>query len=200
MSAADPVWVQPILLPLDAKRWPLVDAVTAVATASARSLAHADRTAPEWEAWIGGSFRKSVRVAKSRMDFDEAIACAEAVSESRGVLAAGFAPTRYEDMPRWMYRARVEGLHCADNALPTVPSVAEWDIGIVAEMSAGKAAAQVAHAVCSIVLKTGAVPTFGLYQAAADATGTVEIVDAGVTEFAGVPTLTVVASRRPDHG
>lgn len=84
-------------------------------------------------------------------------------------------------------------MHCAGE-LPDRAGGGEWAIGVVAQMSAGKAAAQVAHALCRIVLDTRSVPTFSLYQADVDARGVVEIVDAGLTEFGGVPTRTVVAS------
>lgn len=66
----------------------------------------------------------------------------------------------------------------------------EWSVGLVARMSAGKSAAQVAHALCRIVLETGAVPSFSLYRASADARGVVEVVDAGLSEFGGVPPRT----------
>ncbi|WP_139286185.1 hypothetical protein [Tsukamurella tyrosinosolvens] len=169
--------------------------MTAAASASARALEASDRTDPAWEHWLGGRFTKSVRVAKSHADFALAIAsCAYAVEE-QGVRAAAFAPLTYAEMPRWMSRARVEGLHCADD-LPEHPGSSEWSVGVIGNMSAGKMAAQVAHALCAIVLEVGNLPTFDVYRAPASASGQIEIVDAGLTEFDGVPTRTVVASPR----
>ena len=185
--------VQPVMLPLDAKHHPLVQVITVVATASASSLALCDRAAPAWSTWLAGRFTKSVRVAKTRAAFAAALDTAEYVATFGELSAAAFAPVAYAEMPKWMSQARVEGLHCAGE-LPDRAGCGEWAIGVVAQMSAGKAAAQVAHALCRIVLDIGSVPTFSFYQADANAHGVVEIVDAGLTEFGGVPTRTVVAS------
>lgn len=186
--------VQPILLPPDAKRFPLSTVLAAAGTASAAALVAADRSDPLWARWLEGRFRKSVRVAKSRTDFDTAQQLSEHCVSGDGFTAVGFAPTTYPQMPHWMARARVEGLHCADD-LATEPSAGQWAIGVVAEMSAGKAAAQVAHALCMLVLQTGSLPSFSIYRADPDAHGDVEVVDAGFTEF-DRPTRTVIASQR----
>jgi hypothetical protein len=187
--------VQPIVLPLDAKQYPLVQVITVAATASASALAECDRADPAWSTWLAGRFTKSVRVAKTRAAFVAALDSAVYVATVGELSAAAFAPMAYAEMPKWMSQARVEGLHCAGE-LADGPGRGEWAIGVVAQMSAGKAAAQVAHALCRIVLDTGSVPSFSVYRARADAHGVVEIVDAGLTEFGGVPTRTVVASPR----
>lgn len=187
--------VQPIMLPPNAKRFPLSNVVTAVATASAAALVAADRDDPAWLGWLSGRFTKSVRVAKSRADFAIALAAGDYTVESGGLCAVAFAPTTYRQMPKWMGRARVEGLNCHDD-VPTAPSDGEWSLGLVAQMSSGKAAAQAAHATCMIVLRTGALPRFSVFRADDSVTGVVEVVDAGLTEFGGIPTRTVVASPR----
>lgn len=187
--------VQPIMLPPDAKRFPLSQVMTAVATASAAALVAADRAHPAWSGWLSGRFTKSVRVAKSRSDFDIALAAGDYTAESAGVRAVAFTPTTHPQMPRWMTRSRVQGLNCADDLL-AAPGDGEWTLGLVAQMSAGKAAAQAAHATCMIVLRTGALPRFSVFRADEHAAGVVEVIDAGLTEFDGIATRTVVASPR----
>lgn len=186
--------VQPIVLPPDAKHHPLSAVITVASTASAAALATCDRSDPAWSAWLDGRFTKSVRVAKSRADFTAALEGASSVVETPDLAAAAFAPMTYPDMPKWMSRARVEGLRCEDD-LPDLPGDGEWAVGVIAEMSAGKTAAQVAHALCRIVLATGGLPSFSVYRAQDTVAGPIEIIDAGLTEFDGVPTRTIVASR-----
>ena len=185
--------VQAILLPPDARRHLLSVVLTAAGTASAAALAGADRSDSRWADWLAGRFTKSVRVAKSRSDIDVARACADHHIEVDGFVAAAFAPTTYREMPHWMSRARVEGLRCDDD-LPSNPGHSDWAIGLVAEMTAGKAAAQVSHMLCRLVLETGGLPTFSIYRAAETAVGDLDIVDAGLTEF-DRPTRTVIANR-----
>lgn len=196
MSAVDRnTLVQPIMLPPDAKNYPLSAVVTAAATASARALEASDRDVSPWPDWLDGPFTKSVRVAKSRADFTQALSECVFTVEAGGVAAAAFAPLAYADMPKWMARARVEGLHCEDD-LADRPGDGEWAVGVIAEMSAGKTAAQVAHALCIALLGNDMIPSFSLYRAPVGAQGEVEITDSGLTEFGGLPTLTVVASPR----
>ena len=185
--------VQPILLPPDARRHPLSVVLTAAGTSSASALAGADRYDSRWANWLDGRFTKSVRVAKSRSDIDVARAFAVHHSEVDGFVAAAFAPITYQEMPHWMSRARVEGLRCEDD-LPSHPGHGDWTIGLVAEMTAGKAAAQVSHMLCRLVLETGGLPTFSIYRAAETAVGDLDIIDAGLTEF-DRPTRTVIANR-----
>jgi hypothetical protein len=185
--------VQPILLPPDARRYPLSVVLTAAGTASAAALAGADRSHSRWENWLAGRLTKSVRVAKSRSDIGVARACSDHHIEVDGFVAAAFAPITYQEMPHWMSRARVEGLRCEDD-LPSHPGNGDWTIGLVAEMTAGKAAAQVSHMLCRLVLETGGLPTFSIYRAAETAAGDLDIVDAGLTEF-DRPTRTVIANR-----
>ncbi|WP_100514322.1 hypothetical protein [Mycobacteroides abscessus] len=190
----DQALVQAIMLVPNAKRHQLSEVITAVASASATSLLRRDCTDSAWSAWLGGRFTKSVRVAKSHADFAAAVANCVYVEGAGPVQAAAFAPMAYRAMPRWMSKARVEGLVCTDD-LPDSAHGADWAIGLAAPMTAGKAAAQVAHALCKITLELGSVPSFALYRAAGSAAeAAVEIIDAGLTEFGGVPTRTVVAS------
>lgn len=182
------------MLAPNAKRHQLSTVITAVASASATSLLRRDHHDSAWAAWLAGRFTKSVRVAKSHADFTTAVANCAYVESAGPVQAAAFAPTTYSDMPRWMSKARVEGLVCTDD-LPDSAHGADWAIGLTAPMTAGKAAAQVAHALCRITLDLGSVPSFALYRAtSSEAEATVEIIDAGLTEFGGIPTRTVVAS------
>lgn len=140
-------WVQPILVAPTGSHLGVLNAV-----ARASALVFPDDLSP-WREWLADSFAKTVR----RATLAQLAAAEEAgglrVATPDGAEAVALLPSRYADLPRYVARARVQGLTRPAPEPSWAPSGAlQVAVRADAGMSTGKAAAQAAHAALAAVV------------------------------------------------
>lgn len=143
--------VQPILVTLD-------DSHERIVTTAARAslLACKAPTEEPWATWLSGRFTKSVRRVKEKdLAKVEALALPHASLTGGNMRAVAFQPLAYDDFPRPLRSAQVQGTDApreaenADAALVDFMLDHHSPLYLVNDslhMSTGKTAAQVAHA------------------------------------------------------
>lgn len=195
------------------------DTIAAAALASGLAMAHADLARDPWHSWFGGGFTKSVRRIKRPIELERVRDLGLASPESAEVtvndaVAISFVPARYEDSPALISKLQVSGLALPRQgdrfSLHPQPGAVtpHIEINTDVDMSTGKTAAQVAHALGAWLLAQplstrlawasdpgldiGEV-SFADYAAAGpDDTSIITIVDHGLTEIApGTATVRV---------
>lgn len=143
------------------------ETIAAVAIASARATIRHDINLDPWRAWLSGSFTKSVRRVRRAAHLDQIRLDPDAICHALvgDAVAIAYRPMPYDDFPKQLSRLRVSGLDRRDDAVPDSWSYS-FDRSVRAhapqvvlnrsvDMTTGKAAAQVAHA---MVLWSLAVP------------------------------------------
>lgn len=198
------------------------ETIAAVAIASNLAAAHADLDAEPWKAWLSRAFTKTVRRISKHADARSLADLSAADPASRsftvgGATAYAFAPMAYDDFPKRLRQLRVAGLDLERNGegfiMTPVGHLVRPDMVVShdVQMTTGKAAAQVAHAlmVWLIELRTNghaaflawrAEPTLALRVADLDEipaskAHSITIVDSGLTEIA--PKTATVRISRP---
>jgi len=188
------------------------DVVVAVATASVKALVFT-RQFPIWDEWLAGPFTKTVRRA-TITQFDDATEYAVAAAQEGDTQVIATAPMRYEDFPKCIAKAQVQGTDYPHRGSYLWPPILSDDEPLVAinprvEMTTGKTAAQVAHGLMAAILRRDpewikgwverqcpwgcfVAPTVSEFDSWAT-NSPVHINDAGYTEVEP-GTLTVVAS------
>lgn len=191
--------VQALCVP---KRMPCTaqDLYHAAASASVSALLARGDDEPYWDDWLGGRFTKSVRRVRSDAAWDRLTPVAHVVTSGKATVAA-LAPMPYRELPTEAAKAQVQGV-----LLPVGNDVTPARLQLMIDgglsMSAGKAAAQAAHALMIRALIEGwtAIPEFSVHVVTgcdladrwSDEFG---VVDSGLTELPG-PTRTAVTVRR----
>ena len=127
------------------------DTVAAAALASGLAMAHADLSSDPWHSWFGGGFTKSVRRVKRHIELERirGLELENAEVTVGDAVALAFVPARYEGSPREISRLQVSGLdlaHDADRFRSPGAVTPRIEINADVEMTTGKTAAQVAHA------------------------------------------------------
>lgn len=140
------------ILVVDGGRGSVAQVCRAVANASFESFDDRITDPAAWDAWFGGgAFTKVTRVPRTEASLNRALESSEHRSCWSGpVQAFAFVPMTREGTPSDISKARVAGLVREDvDAHWDVFGVREHSISVAdyLEMSAGKMAAQVAHAV-----------------------------------------------------
>ncbi len=146
---------------------------------------------PNWEAWLNGSFTKTVRRLKPKLAYKlKGFVVSRGLDDEREM--AAYAPMRYDELPAVVKRAQVAGLDLPRTNQPLHPQAPiQIHINPHIEMTTGKTAAQAAHGLMAWVLKQGLdtytpgnIP-FGLSYSENfdDIEAEVDIIDAGYTEL-----------------
>lgn len=192
------------------------ETIAAVAIASNLAAAHADLDAEPWKAWLSRAFTKSVRRISKPADARLIAELSAAAPASRsftvgGATAYAFAPMAYDDFPKRLRQLRVAGLdlerdgegfrlkgpvHSGSAQTGQPQMLVSRDV----DMTTGKTAAQVAHALMVWLIQLRAIDeaTFlawrehphmavcmgELDELSADPAHTITVVDSGLTEIA----------------
>lgn len=142
-----------------------IDTITAVALASAHAALSADLEQDPWRSWLAGAFTKTVRKIKrpaqhEKVRQDPSVVISFNVGEA---IAYAYAPMTYEEFPEHLRKLQVSGLDLRGTS-DLLPGIHDAQIPVLAtpvvitqinsevEMSTGKLAAQVAHALVAWVL------------------------------------------------
>jgi len=162
MTIMDPdEYVQPIVV---SRTGTHEDAVTAAAQASLRAYL-LDPDDPQWQAWLGGAFTKTVRRAKPGQLAALRPQAAVAVQQGQA-LALGFPPCTYAELAPAIAKLQVSGTELervgwgSNDQLARLCLVVNESVG----MSTGKTAAQAAHALFAWYLQADHVQRFWWVQ------------------------------------
>lgn len=141
--------VQPIAVLKTGTHWATIKAAAA---ASALAYLTEPTPGPEWEAWLGGPFAKSVRRADQRALVQVRQSVPHVEVQMHGAVAVATRPYAYAELPRPLARLQVAGTDLPREEVPRCAApLFVVRLAASLDMTTGKSAAQAAHAVFSVV-------------------------------------------------
>jgi len=152
-----PELVQPIILLVDRVEPAGADhGIAAAALASVQAFLQEPEN-PDWQAWAGAAFGKSVRRADAKMFAKVRAAFPDHVLAVVGDgRAIGFPPMPAQELGKLLAKLQVSGTQLPPGE-PLAPQAVTIVLNGSLEMSTGKAAAQAAHALFAWLLDAGSV-------------------------------------------